>query len=171
MLTDYTVIFRWSFASAHVRPDILTDSLSHLQSWMRDSDVLEGLHAEARTWVSAEVERSPGILNRIGEFYSREWLSEDSTTFIPARFCFDVVEAIVLMDESYSRSRATTHWEENSLDERILSAAAWTNVKETPYYHKRLGEAGFTGSGNEMQSTATSQREDNGTGDATTKES
>ncbi|KAM0425639.1 hypothetical protein ACHAPT_009171 [Fusarium lateritium] len=139
MLTDNDAILQWSliFNREHTGFEVLADyGIDNLRKWMGNPAALASLPDEARTWVSNEVDKSPGILRPLGELYARAWLSEDFSLGISALFCFQIVQTIALMEQGLTWSEATT--KDMSVDKGILVATEWANIKETAHYRRRI---------------------------------
>ncbi|CAI6092539.1 unnamed protein product [Clonostachys chloroleuca] len=147
MLTDEQMIYEWTimYEENDEGLEVLADkSIRVLLQWMGDADVLAGLEPKARDWARQAVDTPTGIYQAIGRFYAKAWLAADFELYIPANFCFKIVQTIAFMDKGYSWADSQCRWSSIPLADRIAKAAEWTGLPKNAQWYRRIGSSYLT---------------------------
>lgn len=146
MLTDEAIALEWTmmYQKNDEGLEVLTDNnIVGLRRWMADPGILAVLDSKAKTWITQEITKSPGIFRPIGQLYAKAWVAEDFR-YIPTNFCFFIVQNIAFMEDGYDWSHASKHWGDISVEERIAKATAWAKQPQTAHFHRRVGSTFLT---------------------------
>ncbi|KAM0466778.1 hypothetical protein ACHAPV_000287 [Trichoderma viride] len=142
MLTMENVIYDWSimYEKNDEGLEVLTDSnIQALHKWLNDPEILMGLTAEAKDFVTTQAKEDLGICQAIGRFYSKQWLSKDFISYVPTLFCFNIVQNVAFMSDGHPWSQAQIRWSETRIEDRVRRAIEWSNYPPTAHSHRRLG--------------------------------
>lgn len=142
MLTLEDVIYDWSimYEKNDEGLEVLTDStIQALHKWLNDPEIVMGLAAEAKDFVTNHAKEDLGICQAIGRFYAKQWLSKEFISYVPTLFCFNIVQNVAFMSDGHPWSQAQIRWSETPIEDRVRRAIKWANYPPTAHSHRRLG--------------------------------
>ncbi|KAL8411612.1 hypothetical protein RB596_001034 [Gaeumannomyces avenae] len=127
MLNEELVVLAWTNLFEESL-DIWTDgNIDCVCEWLGDPEVVAYYSASEKSWAEIASKSQVALLEPMGRVYARAWLQDGFVTYMPTLFCFGVVQTLALMAEDSTGlwSSSEQHWEDITLESRIIKATKW----------------------------------------------